>query len=61
MATHLEKLKAMREQLSSIKQDPTDEVYIDRILQTLPVKFDKLKDNWDYLHPTQKTVKELIS
>lgn len=59
MGTHLEKLSTMRTQLETIKQAPTDEVFIDRILQTLPAEFQKLKDNWDYLHPSQRTVAEL--
>lgn len=59
MGTHLEKLSTMRTQLETIKQGPTDEVFIDRILQTLPADYQKLKDNWDYLHPSQRTVVEL--
>lgn len=59
MGTHLEKLSTMRTQLETIKQGPTDEVFIDRILQTLPAEYQKLKDNWDYLHPSQRTVAEL--
>lgn len=59
MGTHLEKLSTMKTQLETIKQGPTDEVFIDRILQTLPAEFQKLKDNWDYLHPSQRTVAEL--
>lgn len=61
MNTHLEKLSTMKLQLETVKQGPTDEVFIDRILQTLPEQYQKLKDNWDYLHTDQKTVAELKS
>lgn len=61
MSTHLEKLSTMREQLIAIEQGPTDEVFIDRILQTLPAEFNKLRENWDYLHNDQKTLNELKS
>jgi len=61
MPTHLEKLQAMRGQLESINQGPTDEVFMDRILQTLPLEYSKLKENWDYLHLSQKTVSEMHS
>lgn len=59
MVTHLEKLSTMREQLIAVSQGPTDEVYIDRVLQTLPSEYNKLKENWDYLHPDQKNLKDL--
>lgn len=59
MGTHLEKLSTMREQLKDVSQGPTDEVFIDRILQTLPSEFKKLKENWDYMHRSEKTVSEL--
>lgn len=61
MSTHLEKLSTMREQLKNVNQDPTDEVFIDRILQTLPSEFDRLKESWDFMHPSQKTINELKS
>lgn len=59
MVTHLEKLSTMREQLKDVDQAPTDEVFIDRIIQTLPSEYDRLKESWDYMHSSQKTIKEL--
>lgn len=59
MVTLLEKLTTMRQQLKNVDQDPTDEVFIDRVLQTLPPEFDRLKENWDYLHPSQRNIDEL--
>lgn len=59
MATHLEKLPTMRAQLKDLNQEPTEEVFIDRILRTLPDDYEKLKDNWDFMHASMKTTKEL--
>ena len=59
MATHLEKLSNMREQLKDVDQAPTNEVFIDRILQTLPSDYDRLKYNWDFMHSSQRTTQEL--
>ena len=54
--THLEKLTTMREQLNSVGQMPTDEVFIDRIMQTLPSDYDSIKTGWLFMHKDQKTV-----
>lgn len=59
VSTHLEKLTTMRSQLELVQQNPTDLVFIDRILKTLPAQYKKLKENWEFLHPTQQTVTEL--
>lgn len=48
MVVHLEKLSNMREQLKRYQQETSDEIFIDRILRTLPSEYDQLKDYWDY-------------
>lgn len=48
-----------REQLKQVKQNPTDVVFIDRILSTLSPAFGKLLEHWDFLHADQKTLKGL--
>lgn len=59
MATHIEKLTTMRKQPKNVNQDPTDEVFMDRILQTLPSQFERLRENWDYLHSAQQSISQL--
>lgn len=61
MSTHIEKLVTMKQQLTDVDQTPTDTVFIDRILQSLPAEYDKLRENWEYMHTDMKTVEQLIS
>lgn len=61
MSMHIGKMEAMRMELADLGQGPTDEVFINQLLESLPHNYSSLKEIWDATEDKRKTVGELIT
>lgn len=61
MSSHLAKLEVMRSELAELGQEQTDDMFIYRILETLPKEYELLKMMWDNAPTELQTVPEIQS